>query len=50
MEEKNKKAEPLLIVLITIVILILLSFVPEKAKVGTFAVKPVELFSDIKAE
>lgn len=50
MELVNKKSQPLILLLLVLLILILLSFIPRNAKIGSYSVKPVDMFSDIKAE
>lgn len=49
-ENLNKKNQPLFILLIIAVCLVLLSFIPENTKLGSWAVRRVDLFSDIKAD
>lgn len=45
-----EKNSPLLIVLLTIVFLIILSFLPKEVKVAGLIIKPVDLFMDIKPD
>ncbi|MGE5500156.1 MAG: hypothetical protein ACM3Q2_18945 [Syntrophothermus sp.] len=49
-ENLNKKNQPLFILIIVTICLFLLSFVPEHSKLGSWAVRRVDLFSDIKAD
>jgi hypothetical protein len=41
---------PVLLIGLTIVLLILLSFLPSKVKIAGVDIKPVDLFMDIKAD
>lgn len=50
MEQLNRKNQPLIILLLVLFILILLSFIPKDAKVGSYNVKPVDMFSDVKPD
>lgn len=46
-EERNK---PVLIIGFTIILLILLSFIPKNTKVAGVKINPVDLFMDVKPD
>ena len=48
--QKNLKNTPVLILGLTIVLLILLSFLPPKMKILGISIKPVDLFMDVKQD
>jgi hypothetical protein len=48
--QKNLKNMPVLVLGLTIVLLILLSYLPPKAKIFGISVKPVDLFMDVKPD
>lgn len=47
---KNEKNSPLIILTITILILLLISFFPKESKIAGIPIKPVDLFMDIKPD
>jgi hypothetical protein len=47
---KNINNAPAVIIGLTIVLLILLSFVPKQTKIAGIPIKPVDLFMDIKPD
>jgi hypothetical protein len=48
--QKEVKNTPVLIIGLTIILLILLSFIPKDVKVAGGKIKPVDLFMDIKPD
>lgn len=50
MEPINRKIQPLVILFFVVILLILFSFIPRDAKIGSYSLKPVDMFSDIKPE
>jgi len=50
MTEKNKNAQPLIIIAITILILFLISLQSSDIKIGSIIIRKIDLFSDIKSD
>ncbi len=48
--QKEEKNTPVLMLGLTIILLILLSFIPKDTKVAGAKVKPVDLFMDVKPD
>lgn len=48
MKEKNN--QPLIIIAIVALLLAIASFFPKEVKIATISVKPIDMFSDIRAE
>jgi hypothetical protein len=50
MKEKNKVAQPLIIIAITIILLVLISLQSSDIKIGSIIIRKIDLFSDIKSD
>jgi len=48
--QKEEKNTPVLIIGFTIILLILLSFIPKDTRVAGAKIKPVDLFMDVKPD
>jgi hypothetical protein len=48
--QKEEKNTPVLLIGLTIILLILLSFIPKDTRIAGSKIKPVDLFMDVKPD
>lgn len=50
LDQVNRKTQPLMILFLVVILLMLFSFIPKGTKIGSYTLKPVDMFSDIKPD